>query len=64
MAERNLDFDKVINRKNTRCLKYDFAVKRGKPADVLPLWVADKMCIRDSCLTVRRPYQEKHANNL
>ena len=35
MAERNLDFDKVINRKNTRCLKYDFAVKRGKPADVL-----------------------------
>ena len=25
MAERNLDFDKVINRKNTRCLKYDFA---------------------------------------
>ena len=41
MAERNLDFDKVINRRNTRCLKYDFAVKRGKPADVLPLWVAD-----------------------
>ena len=41
MAERNLDFDKVINRKNTRCLKYDFAVKRGKPADVLHLWVAD-----------------------
>ena len=41
MAERNLDFDKIINRKNTRCLKYDFAVKRGMPADVLPLWVAD-----------------------
>ena len=41
MAERNLDFDRIINRKNTRCLKYDFAVKRGKPADVLPLWVAD-----------------------
>lgn len=41
MAERNLDFDTVVNRKNTRCLKYDFAVKRGKPEDVLPLWVAD-----------------------
>ena len=41
MAERNLDFDRIINRKNTRCLKYDFAVKRGKPADVLPLCVAD-----------------------
>ena len=41
MQEKNLDFDKVINRKNTDCLKYDFAVRRGKPADVLPLWVAD-----------------------
>ena len=41
MAERNLDFDKIIDRKNTKCLKYDFAVKRGLPEDVLPLWVAD-----------------------
>ena len=41
MAERNLDFDTVIDRKNTSCLKYDFAVKRGMPADILPLWVAD-----------------------
>ena len=41
MAERNLDFDKVINRKNTDCLKYDFAEKRGMPKDVLPFWVAD-----------------------
>jgi len=36
MAERNLDFDRIIDRKNTR-----FAVKRGMPEDVLPLWVAD-----------------------
>lgn len=41
MAEKNLDFDVVIDRTNTNCLKYDFAVKRGKPKDVLPLWVAD-----------------------
>lgn len=41
MAERNIDFDKVINRRNTRCLKYDFAERRGMPNDVLPLWVAD-----------------------
>ncbi|MDO4288268.1 MAG: MalY/PatB family protein [Eubacterium sp.] len=41
MAERNLDFDIIINRKNTQCLKYDFAEKRGMPKDVLPLWVAD-----------------------
>ena len=35
------NFDKVIDRRNTACLKYDFAVQRGRPADVLPFWVAD-----------------------
>lgn len=39
--EKNLHFDEVVERKGTDCLKYDFAVKRGRPADVLPLWVAD-----------------------
>lgn len=39
--EKNIDFDAVVNRKDTDCLKFDFAVKRGRPADVLPLWVAD-----------------------
>ena len=41
MAERNLNFDEIINRKNTDCLKYDFAKRRGMPEDVLPLWIAD-----------------------
>ena len=41
MSERNLDFDAVIDRRGTKCLKYDFAVQRGRPAGVLPLWVAD-----------------------
>ncbi len=35
------NFDEVIDRRNTACLKYDFAVQRGRPADVLPFWVAD-----------------------
>lgn len=35
------DFSKLHNRKGTGCLKYDFAIERGKPADVLPFWVAD-----------------------
>lgn len=39
MAHYN--FDEVVDRKNTNSLKYDFAVERGRPADVLPLWVAD-----------------------
>lgn len=41
MFEKNIDFDRVIDRRNTDCLKYDFAVRRGKPEGVLPLWVAD-----------------------
>ncbi|MCC8137646.1 MAG: pyridoxal phosphate-dependent aminotransferase [Clostridiales bacterium] len=40
-GERNLDFDRVVDRRHTDCLKYDFATHRGKPEDVLPLWVAD-----------------------
>lgn len=35
------NFDQVIDRKGTNSLKFDFAVERGRPADVLPLWVAD-----------------------
>ena len=41
MSERNLNFDEVVERRNTNCLKYDFAKHRGKPENVLPLWVAD-----------------------
>lgn len=41
MPERNLNFDEIIYRKGTDCLKYDFAKRRGMPEDVLPLWVAD-----------------------
>jgi cystathionine beta-lyase len=37
----NYDFNKILDRNNTNSLKYDFAVERGKPADILPLWVAD-----------------------
>lgn len=41
MPERNLNFDEIVDRKGTDCLKYDFAKRRGMPKDVLPLWVAD-----------------------
>lgn len=41
MSEKNLDFDQLVDRRGTHCLKYDFAIERGKPADILPLWVAD-----------------------
>lgn len=35
------DFDQMIDRRGKNCLKYDFAVERGKPEGLLPLWVAD-----------------------
>lgn len=41
MGEKNLNFDKVIDRRNTKSLKYDFAERRGMPKDIQPLWVAD-----------------------
>jgi len=34
------DFDSLIERKNTYSIKYD-PLSRGKPEDVLPMWVAD-----------------------
>ena len=36
-----MDFNQIIDRRNTDCLKFDAAVRRGYPADILPLWVAD-----------------------
>lgn len=41
MAERNLNFDEVIERRNTNSIKYDFAKRMGMPEDVMPFWVAD-----------------------
>ncbi|MDR1194921.1 MAG: pyridoxal phosphate-dependent aminotransferase [Endomicrobium sp.] len=35
------NFDKIIDRKNTNSLKYDFPAEQGYPPDCLPLWVAD-----------------------
>ncbi|MGE1061577.1 pyridoxal phosphate-dependent aminotransferase [Megasphaera paucivorans] len=36
-----MNFDNVTNRQGTDCLKYDAAVRRNKPANILPFWVAD-----------------------
>ena len=41
MGEKNLDFDTITDRRNTKSLKYDFAKERGMSEDILPLWVAD-----------------------
>ncbi len=35
------NFNEMIDRRGTDCLKYDFSAERGKPEGVLPLWIAD-----------------------
>lgn len=40
-SEKNLNFDRIVDRKNTYSLKYDFAAERKRPEDILPMWVAD-----------------------
>lgn len=34
-------FDEVITRTKTDCAKWDATANEGKPADVIPMWVAD-----------------------
>lgn len=41
MKERNLDFDKSVDRYNTKCFKFDGVKRFGHPEGTLPLWVAD-----------------------
>lgn len=36
-----MDFDRFIERRGTSSLKYDFMAERGRPENLLPLWVAD-----------------------
>ncbi|MCL2209741.1 MAG: pyridoxal phosphate-dependent aminotransferase [Treponema sp.] len=52
------DFNTVIERKNTCSIKYDPASRR-KPADVLPMWVADMdfaapACVQDALVSRAR----------
>ena len=35
------NFDTIVDRYGTSCVKYDFARERGKPQGLLPMWVAD-----------------------
>lgn len=37
----DFDFDKIIQRKNTNCIKWDFNKKIFGNEDIIPLWIAD-----------------------
>jgi cystathionine beta-lyase len=52
------DFDRIIDRRGTYSIKHD-PVSRGKPADILPLWVADMdfatpPCVADAVVSRAR----------
>ncbi len=52
----NYDFDRVIDRWNTSCEKYDTITQRGYPSDMIPMWVADMDFATPEC--VRRAMHE------
>jgi cystathionine beta-lyase len=41
LDQTQYDFDEIIERRGTNSLKFDFALERGQPEGLLPLWVAD-----------------------
>ncbi|MCL2356344.1 MAG: pyridoxal phosphate-dependent aminotransferase [Defluviitaleaceae bacterium] len=45
-----MNFDKIINRRGTYSIKYD-PVSRGKPENILPMWVADMDFSAPQCVT-------------
>jgi len=55
------NFDEVIDRYNTNSLKYDFAAERGKPAGLIPLWVADMDFRTAPCVTEALVKSAEHA---
>jgi len=53
------DFDSVIDRSNSYSIKYE-PTWRGKPADVLPLWVADMDFASPPCVQEALIYRARH----
>jgi len=53
------DFDKVIDRSNSYSIKYEPSW-RGKPSDVLPLWVADMDFAAPPCVQEAVMHRAEH----
>ena len=56
----NYLFHEVIDRRKTDSIKYDFAVRRGKPEGILPLWVADMDFKTPPCVIEALEEKNKH----
>ena len=55
-----INFDEMIERRGTGSIKYDFAVEKGLPEDVLPLWVADMDFRTPACVSEALIERAKH----
>ena len=53
------DFDKTIDRSNTYSIKYN-TISRGKPKNVLPLWVADMDFQTPNCVITALEEHSRH----
>jgi cystathionine beta-lyase len=56
----NFDFDKIIERKGSSCIKYDGMEKFLGAADALPMWVADMDFLTPSNITEAIIKRAKH----
>jgi len=54
------DFDKIIDRRDTDSIKYDFAKDWGKPEGILPLWVADMDFRTPPCVIAALVSKSRH----
>ena len=54
-------FDLIADRRGTGSLKWDFAARRRRPQDVLPLWVADMDHATAPCVTNALLWRVRHA---
>ena len=55
------NFDEIVDRYNTNCIKYDFAAERGKPEGLIPLWVADMDFRTAPCVTEALVKSARHS---
>ena len=54
------DFDTIIDRRNTGCVKHDTAANNGYPADILPMFVADMDFKVAPCITDALSKRNEH----
>ena len=54
-------FDLIADRRGTGSLKWDFAARRRRPQDALPLWVADMDHATAPCVTNALLWRVRHA---